>query len=255
MRNEIRVAKKLFEHVKTPYQDGYYVKMLPTSKYAGYQFLVSSYYFYVCATYGEILKSKNEGYRFTLEKIDREPGKRYSRPKLSFEELQAEFAKHSAQFYSDALPQALAYTKSYADDGTRNAGRVMATTFCIGGYDKTWFYESDSERRRLNSNGVRILKYLTPEEVKPMKEKLARFYKLKNSSQAHSDVLIKGDEFFIYKAENALSPETLKKVWEKVHEINQLVNEEREAMRAELAELERYFNTFLKGSEGANTDE
>ena len=107
MRNEIRMAKKLCERSESRFQDGYYVKMLPSSKYAGYRLFVSSYYFDLHATYGEILKSKNEGYLFTLEKIDREPGKRYSRPKLSFDELQAEFAEHSAQFYSDALPQAL----------------------------------------------------------------------------------------------------------------------------------------------------
>lgn len=250
MRNEIRISKKLCDVIDTRYQRGIEVKMLPTSKYAGYKVFVSNSFIYNLRNYYEIRKSSNSSWRFTLEKIEREPGKRYARPKLTYEELQAEFADHSEQFYTDILPQALAYTKTYADDGTRNAGRVMASGFCIGGYDKTWFYESDSERRRLNTNGVRILKYLSPEEVEPMKAKLARFYSLKRSSGDHSDCLIKGDEFFIYMAKKALEPETLDKVWKKVHEINELVNEERAAMQAELGELEKYFNAFLKESEG-----
>lgn len=254
MRNTIRISKKLCEVVNTRYQKGIEVKMLPTSQYAGYKFFVSDSFVYNLRNYFEIVKSRNSGWRFTLEKIDREPGRRYSRPKLSFEELQAEFAGHSEQFYTDTLPQALAYTKTYADDGTRNAGRVMAAGFCIGGYDKTWFYESDDERRRLNTNGVRILKRLAPEEVEPMKVKLARYYKLKKSSGALDDCLMKGDEFFIYKAERTLSPETLKKVMEKVAEINQIIKDEKAAMKSELAELDKYFKSFLEG-EGANTDE
>lgn len=255
MRNEIRISKKLCEVVNTRYQHGIEVTMLATSQYSGYKFFVSDSFVYRERNFFEIVKSKNNNaWRFTLEKIEKEQGKRYARPKLSFEELEAEFAEHSAQFYTDTLPQALAYTKTYADDGTRNAGRVMAAGFCIGGYDKTWFYESDYERRRLNTNGVRILKRLEPEEVEPLKEKLARYYRLKKGSGDLNDCLVKRDEFFIYKAERTLSPETLKKVMTKVEEINQIIRDERAAMQAELAALDKYFKAFLEG-EGANTDE
>lgn len=253
MRNEIRISKKLCTKIETRFQRGIEVQMLPTSQYSGYKFFVSDSFAYKLRNFYEIGKSSNSAWRFTLERIDREPGKRYARPKLTFEELQAEFADHSAQFYTDTLPQALAYTKTYADDGTRNAGRVMGAGFCIGGYDKTWFYESDDERRRLNTNGVRILKRLAPEEVKPMKEKLARFHRLKNRSEDHRDCFI-NDDYFIRRIERTLEPEAVKKVMAKVAEINQIISDERAAMQTELDELDKYFKAFLEG-EGVNTDE
>ncbi len=251
MRNEIRMAKRLCARAETRYQDGYYVKMLPTSKYAGYRLFVSSYYFDLHATYGEILKSKNDGYLFTLEKIDREPGKRYSRPKLSFDELQAEFADHSAQFYSDALPQALAYIKEYKNNGSRSAGEVLVKYFCVGGFDKTWFFVSDAERRRLNTNGVQILKKLEPDEATQMKEKLHRFVELRRKESKFENCRIDyEDRFFYEEMQRTLKPDVLATITAKLDEINALVATEASADRRELEELETYFNAFLKNRNG-----
>lgn len=251
MKNEIRVAKKLCERVETRYQNGYYVNMLPTSKFAGYRFFVSSYFFDLHATYGEILKSKNEGYLFTLEIIEKEPGKRCSRPKLSFDELQAEFADHSAQFYSDALPQALAYITEYRNDGSRSAGRVWTKYFCVGGFDKTWFYVSDAERRRLNTNGVQILKKLAPEEAPQMKEKLHRRAELHSRGHKFENCRIDYRERYFYEEmQRTLKPDVLATITAKLDEINALVAAEAAADRRELEELDEYFNAFLKNSNG-----
>ena len=252
MRTEIRVAKKYCERVKTRFQNGYCVKMLPTSKFAGYQFFVSDYFFCLSATYGEITKSKNnEGYLFTLEKIDREPGKRYSRPKLSFDELQAEFAEHSEQFYSDALPQALAYLKMYADNGTRNAGEVVARYFCVGGYDASWFYETDDKRRRLNSNGVRIIKELTSDEAAQMKEKLRRMVELRRGMHDYNSCKVDYWEHYYYTAmKQTLKRETLMEITATLDKINERIAAEAANAEEELAELEEYFNAFLQEGEG-----
>lgn len=251
MKNEIRVAKKFCERSESRFQDGYYVKMLPTSKYAGYRLFVSSYYFDLHATYGEILKSKNEGYLFTLEKIDREPGKRYSRPKLTFDELQAEFAEHSAQFYSDALPQALALIKEYRNDGSRKAGEVLTKYFCVGGFDKTWFYVSDAERRRLNTNGVSIIKVLPPDEATQVKEKLHRLVELRRMESKYEHCHVDyHDRYFYEEMQRTLKPDVLATITAKFDEINALVAAEAAEGRCELDELEKYFNAFLEGSEG-----
>lgn len=252
MRNEIRVAKKLCERVKTNYQDGYYVKMLSTSKFAGYRFFVSDYFFALSTTYGEITKSKNnEGYLFTLEKIDREPGKRYARPKLSFDELQAEFAEHSAQFYSDALPQALAYCKMYANNGTHTAGEVVARYFCVGGYDKSWFYEADDNRRRLNTNGVQIIKKLSADEAVQMKEKLKRLRELRRMQhdfeQCKIDYL---DRYYYEVMKRTLKRETLMEITDALEKINARVDDEFAEAQHELIELEKYFDAFLPEGKG-----
>lgn len=247
MRSEIRVSKKLCERVKTRYQDGYYVKMLSTSKFAGYQFFVSDYFFALSATYGEITKSKNnEGYLFTLEKIDREPGKRYARPKLSFDELQAEFAEHSAQFYSDALPQALAYCKMYANNGTHTAGEVVARYFCVGGYDSSWFYEADDNRRRLNTNGVQIIKKLSADEAVQIKEKLSRLRELRHMQHDFDRCKINYcDEYFYTVMKRTLKRETLMEITATLDKINERIGAEFENAQNELTELEKYFDAFL----------
>ena len=250
MRNEIRVAKKLCERVETRYQNGYYVKMLSTSKFAGYRLFVSSYYFDLHATYGEILKSRNEGYLFTLEKTDREAGKRYSRPKLSFNELQAEFAEHSEQFYSDTLPQALALIKEYRNDGSRSAGEVLTKYFAVGGFDKTWFYVSDAERRRLNTNGVRVLKVLESDEALQMKAKLQRFVELRRLESKFDNCHIDyNDRYFYEEMRRILKPDVLSTITAKLDEINAIVAAEAADYRRELEELKKYFDDFLKGSE------
>lgn len=251
MRNEIRVAKKFCERSENRFQDGYYVKMLPTSKYAGYRLFVSSYYFDLTATYGEILKSKNEGYLFTLEKIDRDPGKRYSRPKLSFDELQAEFAEHSAQFYSDALPQALALIKEYRNNGSRSAGEVLYKYLAVGGFDKTWFYVSDAERRRLNTNGVCIIKALTSDEATQIKEKLQRRAELRRMESKYEHCYVDyRDRYFYEEMQRTLKPDVLATITAKFDEINALVTAEAAEGRHELDDLEKYFEAFLEGSEG-----
>ena len=255
MRDEIRVAKKLCERVETRYQDGFYVKMLPTSKFAGYRLFVSSYYFDLHSTYGEILKSKNEAYLFTLEIIDREPGKRYSRPKLTFDELQAEFAEHSAQFYSDVLPQALALIKEYRNNGSRSAGEVVAKSFCVGGFDKTWFYVSDVERRRINTNGVRIIKVLSLDEATQVKKKLDRLAELRRIENKYANCRVAYKKsFYYYEMQRILKPDVLAAITAKFEEINALVKDETADSRHELEDLEKYINAFMEESEGVKNE-
>jgi hypothetical protein len=249
MRNEIRIAKKFCTIVDTRYQNGYYIKMQSTSKYVGYHFYVSSYFCESCATYFAILKSNKSNFIFTLEIIDREPGKRYARPKLSFEELQAEFAEHSEQFYSDRLPQALAHIACYANNGTRNAGEVVCRILAVGGYDDTWFYVSDSERRRLNTKGVRILKVLEPSEATQIKKKLQRYDELRSLVYKYKDCHFNYYDWYVYKEmQRTLKPNVLSTIITKFDEINAIVATEAEDSRCELEELQKYFDAFLEAS-------
>lgn len=249
--HEIRVAKKLCTIVDTHYQNGYYIKMPSTSKYADYHFYVSSLYCEKCGTYMAIRESNNAGFTFTLEKIDREPGKRYARPKLFFEELQTEFTEHSEQFYSDKLPQALAYISCYANNGTRNAGEVVCRIFAVGGYDDTWFYVSDSERRRLNTKGVRILKILTPNEATQIKTKLQRYGELRSLVYKYKDCHFNYYDWYFYKEmQRTLKADVLSTITTKFDEINSLVAAEAEDSRCELDELQKYFDAFLEASKG-----
>lgn len=251
MRNEIRVDKKLCSIVDTRYQNGYYIKMLPTSKYASYHFYVSSNFCDKCRTYVAIYKSKNAGYAFTLEKIDREPGKRYARPKLSFEELQDEFAEHSEQFYSDMLPQALALVVRYANNGTRNAGNIVGSFWAVGGYDDTWFYVSDTERRRLNTKGVRLLKMLAPDEATQIKKKLQHYAELRRLVDKYEDCHVDyHDRYFYIEMQRTLKYDVLAKITAKFDEINEIVAAAAEASRRELEELIEYFNAFEGAGEG-----
>lgn len=244
---EIRIAKKLCETVKTIFQDGYYVTMLPTSKYAGYRFYVSNYYCYSRSGFVGIIESENEEYRFTLEKVDREPGKRYRRPKLSFEELRAEFEEHSAQFDPNALPQALAYVKIYANNGSRNAGEVIGSCICVGGIDNTWFYEADGRRRRLNTHGVRILKALTQDEAKEINAKLSRLEELGDMERRFKNCLIEyRKDYFFSAMQQVLTSDKVGIITAKLDEINSIIENEATECRREVEELREYFNAFLE---------
>lgn len=253
-RANIRIAKKHCNRIEAYYRDGIEVVMLPTSIYAGYKAYVPMHLVSDGGLFYEIKRHSNPDWKFILEKIEREPGKRYERPRRSFDELKDDFAEHSAAFYSDELPQALFYLLHYADNGTRRAGEVVGRSFCVGGYDNTWFYESDTQRRRLNTNGVRLLKRLLPEEVEPMKEKIVRYYQLRGSQEEFKRCLISKREYFYSQMEIYLPADEFATVSAKIDEINGIVQRLSAGAKAELEELDKYFKAFLEGK-GVNIDD
>lgn len=256
MRNEIRIAKKFCQKAESRFQDGYYIEMPSTSKYAGYRFYVSSYYCSFTKTYIEITKAKNNTYLFTLEKINREPGKRYARLKLSFDELREELAEHSEQFYSDTLPQALVSLKIYANNGSYDAGKVIGHCLCVGGFDNVWFYESDGVRRKINSKGVRILKILEPNEVEPMNMKLKRLNELNNLENDFDKCRVDYmDRFYYETMSRTLTSKGFAAVTEKFKEINSIIDAEAADCRKEGEELRAYFNAFLEKGEESEDNE
>ena len=123
----------------------------------------------------------------------------------------------------------------------------MTKYYCVGGFNKTWFYVRDSERRRLDTNGVRIIKVLTSDEAIQVKEKLHRLVELRRmeSKYEHCHVDYR-DRYFYEEMQRTLKPDVLATITAKFDEINALVAAEAAEGRRELDELEKYFDAFLE---------
>ena len=120
----------------------------------------------------------------------------------------------------------------------------------VGGFDKTWFYVSDAERRRLNTNGVCIIKALTSDEATQIKDKLQRRAELRRMVSKYEDCHVDfRDRYFYEKMQQTLKPDVLVTITAKFDEINALVAAEAAEGRRELDELEKYFNAFLEEGE------
>ncbi len=257
--DEIRISKKLceFQAEERFKPSGYRIKMPSGSKYEGYHFMCSDWYATSNANYVSISEG-SEYYEFVLIKSEREPGKRYARPKLTFAELKAAFAEHSRQFYSDNLPQALAYVKTYRNNGRFNADDVVDESFCVGGYSEKWFYVTDTDKRRLGTKGVTLLCELSPEEVAPMKERIARYKALQYEIRACDDLsnnvkndrrilsLVSGSmRDFLYDCKKYV-PALASAIDSKADEIQQIIDNYAVGLKQEYDALDAVFSNLLK---------
>lgn len=231
------------------FRDGWLIDLPDDCKYAGYQMYVSSYFVYcpnrrfLCITKGK------QDFLYELYKKEREPGKRYPRYKLTFEELADAFSIHSAQFgVSDSLPYVLAYCKDYANNGTRSAGVVLGCSYYIGQVDETWLYLDDVrsgyiERRRLKSNGVRVIKHLASEDVEATKQMVCRLVELQRRKSMIDECRIEIPRMQRLRHKTWLSDQTYSEVQKRLNEINVLIDADIKADEQEIAQIEKY----LKG--------
>ena len=96
-----------------------------------------------------------EGETFRLVKYKgREEGKSYKRYNLTSEEMYAAFNYGNVEI--EKLDVVCAELKEYLNNGTRRSGAVISENFTVGHSDGTWLYLK-TEKRRIKSNGVRII--------------------------------------------------------------------------------------------------
>lgn len=246
MKDEIRINKRLCTFIEGDrFSPSYWqVSMPDSSKYYGYHFKCSTFYFSQYPEYCSLTRGK-DGFIFELIKTERTPGKRYSRPKLTFDELVAEFEAEEKRFSHDDLPYALALIKEYVNNRTRHAGKVSFIMLAVGHYSDTWFYESETSRRRLNTKGVKLLKCLTSDEAIDMKAKLERIWTLRQILLNYNECKLSYSPWRLEQMKKNFSEHLYNDVIRKLEELNEQIDEEARSLRAELKELEAYFNSFL----------
>lgn len=174
----ILINSKQCEWIDNGFRQYWKVTMPSSTSYFGYAFEISPYYL------GEtdnkdvmwLTKPKKEGFVFVLTKIDREPGMRYARPKLSWEELCKELADHSARNDKNNLPQGLAFLYDY--DYKHGHEMWRDGHYAIGGVEGCWFYENGTKKRRISAKNFRLLRMLETDEVESVRAQLKRLKKI-----------------------------------------------------------------------------
>lgn len=254
-KTEILVSSKLCH--PTPkedlFRDGLLIDLPEDSKFAGYQMYISYYFVHLprsavrSARYYCITKGKQD-YIYELYKKEREQGKRYPRYKLTFDELFDVFAAHSAQFrVSASLPYVLACCKDYANNGTRMAGAVLGRSYYVGQVDEVWLYinngDGDIERRRLNSRGVEIIRYLSSEDVEPTKQMLCKKTALYKRKNGIASCRVEISNWKRSQQKEHLSESTFYEIQKRLKEIDTLIDADTKVIEQELAQVEK----FIKG--------
>lgn len=152
MGNVIYVDKKLVKRVDNSYVNQLQVKMPPGSKYEGYYFNVSDYYAELDTVSAKIQQG-SEDFLFILIKEQRELGKKYSRPKLSWNELAEEFKSCAEKHNTSLLARGLAFVYNYSCKGLSKEGH-----FVVGGIRDKWFYITDNNRRLISAKNFKLIK-------------------------------------------------------------------------------------------------
>lgn len=241
---KFKVDKKLCSYIDgTNFHPPYYQVELPvSSKYAGYFFKCSPYFLRECNNWNVISRG-NTSHIFELIKLKREAGKRYTRPKLSFEQLAAEFKNEEEHLTYDNLPYALAEILIYANDKTRSAGEVIGKEFVVAHFDATWLYLSDTSRRNIKSNGVKIIRTLSNKEVDSARQKIARLQDLEvNVEKLTRYKLGLIPRQFDFDLKAYLSPKTCKTVTDLLTKIRDTILEELTNYQNEVAEIKKHLN-------------
>lgn len=163
--DEILFHKKLCEHIDTLWHECYRISMPGTSGYPDYTFDVPEFLVYGKSSFLSLHKPKKEDFLFVLSKTkNREEGKRYSRVRLLWDELKAQFAEHSAQFDTSQLPHGLAYVYDY-DYSSYGEERARHGRYVVGAYNDTWFWVADDDKRRRSAKNFRFIRELQNEDV------------------------------------------------------------------------------------------
>lgn len=179
-KDMIKVAKKYCEYKESPYTCVYTIKMPNKSRFDSYSVDVSAYIVYDEDYFYAIKKPNKSDYLFTLVKIGgREDGKRYARPKLTWEEFVEELQAYDKEIDVADSPKALVSFWRYTyDKWGREEGREKE--YCVGRIKGKWFIEEDGyKRHRLSADGVTLLREnLTDDEYTNYEQKLKALFKI-----------------------------------------------------------------------------
>ena len=174
----IKVAKKYCEYKESPYTCVYTIKMPNKSKYKGYSVDLTPYIVYDHDYFYEIVKPNKNDYIFKLVKTsDREEGKRYSRPKLTWDEFVEEMQAYDKEIDIGDSPKALVCSWSYSyNKWGHEEGREQE--YHVGCIKGKWFIEEDTyKRHRLSADGVTLLRNnLTDDEYANYKQKIRALF-------------------------------------------------------------------------------
>lgn len=192
----IKVAKKYCEYKESPYTCVYTIKMPNKSKYKGYSVDVSIYIVYDNDYFYVIKKPNKNDYIFKLVKTsDREEGKRYSRPKLTWDEFVEEMQAYDKEIDIADSPKALVSFWRYTYDRWGHE-EEREKEYCVGCIKGKWFIEEDGyKRHRLSADGVTLLRdNLTDDEYVTYEQKIKALFDADRTisvCEQKIDVLIK----------------------------------------------------------------
>lgn len=175
---EILISKKQCEWIDDGWHRCWKVEMPDTAPHAGYAFEVSDYLLSESEN-PQVLRLRRpvkDGFLFILKKIPREPGQRYARPKLTWQDLCSELSEHSAGNDKTTLQQGLAFIYDYDYDRGFEVGREGH--YAVGGIERCWFWENGTKRRRSSAKNFRLLRLLRPEEVAGAQQAIARLQEI-----------------------------------------------------------------------------
>lgn len=154
----IRIKRSLAKRIETPYSVTYEVDLPKSSQYVGFKAIIPDYCVREREWYDEIIVPTWWGDRtFVLVKIEREPGKRYARPKLTLEQLENELREYSEQFDFSTSPKALVAFNVYEYDGSTKESQERQ--FAVGTLTEKWFVEDGTlQRRRRSAQTFEVIK-------------------------------------------------------------------------------------------------
>ena len=184
MEDVIKIKKHHVKFIESNYGSEYFLIDLPKkSKYEDYSVQVYAGLMSSKDYYYTIKKPWKDEFFFTLIKNTREEGKRYARPKLTWEELKKELDEYNVELDYSNLPVALAKFNEYERD--KKGIISYESEILLGKTDGTWFYLESGERRLVSAKHFKLIKnYLNPEEIKGITQKLIRLNKLKLSIES-----------------------------------------------------------------------
>ena len=178
----IRINRQYCNLIENGYgADFYSIQMPNSSQYKDYTVNV-----YLNITVGrdyfiEIKKPiYKEDYIFILVKTERQQGKKYKRPKLTYEELEEELKEYNAEFDLSQCSVALAQFNEYEFD-KRHKDLTATPVYKIGHIKGKWFIEESFKRHLISAKNFKIIKNDLPEEeIERLKQTLNRLDYLTN---------------------------------------------------------------------------
>ena len=167
--DKIKLPKKAIKKIESPFWQGYEVLFPASSKYAGYKTKISEYFISETPEYF-LLKRIFGNATFTVEKAEREPGKRYKRYNIGWDELYIELAEYNEQFNRENLTSALVMFNDYVYSRS-GFEQSRYREIAVAKHNETWCYVFDAngneERHRISAKHFEIVKdNLTSEEEK-----------------------------------------------------------------------------------------
>ena len=237
MQTIVKIPKKVVIKIENPFFQGCEVFFPASSKYAGYKTKLSDYFIFEDTEYFTI-RNTFENKVFTLEKAEREPGKRYKRYNIGWNELCSELAEYNEQFNRENLTSALVMFNEYVYSRS-GFEQSRYREIAVAKHDDTWCYVSDAngneERHRISAKHFEIVKdNLTVEEVEKFSLLLEQKNDVENKLLDIANVERQASRFDLNKVKGT----SIAKSWKEfIKSIEALKNEQQERFNKIMKEL------------------